>query len=201
MLKQKTSQIKFSILEMEYGRSLVKIDYEEDSQEFWISNFLSCDFFDLMEVMFWMNPNLYRAALEPLRKGPRSSFQYEESTKTWQLHWDLEGEDVYLQLTQLSDLPNGDIELTIKINDSEWIKAALRYKELCYSIVKAINDIMAKQGLLGINWTNENQDLNLRHFMHLKAYVMDLGDIDQCDGFTSYSKLEDDLKLIALRMP
>ena len=196
-----TPSVEFSIPEMEYGRSLVKIDFNNDSHEFWVANFLSCDFFDLMEVMFWMNEDLYREALETLRNNPRSRYSYDAKTKAWSLHWDLEGGDVYLTLSEKSPLPKGDVELKIDLNYDTWVQLTLPYKSLCYTVVKAINDIMAKQGLLGINWTNENQDLNIRHFLHLKAYVMDLGAIDECDGLTSRSNLENDLKLLAMPMP
>lgn len=196
-----TPSIQFSIPEMEYGRSLVKIDFNNESREFWVANFLSCDFFDLMDVMFWMNEDLYRDALETLRNKPRNRFSYDAEAKAWSLHWDLEGDDIYLTLTEKSELPKGDVELKIDLGGDILVQTTLPYKSLCYTVVKAINDIMAKQGLLGINWTNENQDLNIRHFLHLKAYVMDLGAIDEYDELTSYSKLENDLKLLAMPMP
>jgi hypothetical protein len=195
-----TCPVQFSISEMFYGHTLVKVDFGEKSDEFCVANYLDSDFFDLLDVLFWMNPDLYRECLEPLRTAPRSSFVYNSESKAYRLYWNLEGPDVYLTLRPVGTMPDGDVELKIEDNDSLWIQTVVPYKALCYTVVKAINDLMAKQGLLGMCWTNESKDLNLRHFLHLKAFALDLGPIDDCDGFTSYSKLEDDLKLVALPM-
>lgn len=196
-----TCPIQFSILEMYYGRTLVKVDFEGESDEFYIANYLDSDFLDLMQVLFWMNPKFYRENLESLRTAPRTTLIYDAETNSYKLYWNLEGPDVYVMLRPTAAMPEGDLELKIQVNDRLWIQTVVPYKALCYTVVKAINDLMAKQGFLGLCWTNESKDLNLRHFLHMKAFAMDLGSIDEFDDFTSYSKLEDDLKLLALPMP
>ena len=193
--------VQFSILQMVYGRTRVRVDFEGKSNEFNVANYLDSDFFDLMQVLFWMNPTFYRGALEILRTGPRNTASYDAPTNAFKLYWNLEGSDVYVTLHPVGEIPEGNVELKMEVDDNIWIHADVPYKALCYTVVKAINDLMAKQGLLGICWTNECKDLNLRYFLHLKAFVMDLGPIDEFDGFTSFSKLDNDLKLIALPMP
>lgn len=193
--------VQFSISEMFHGHTLVKVDFGEKSDEFCVANYLDSDFFDLLEVLFWMNPDLYREGLEPLRTAQRKSYVFKSESNSYWLYWNLEGSDVYLTLRPVGTMPDGNIELKIERDDEMWIQTIVPYKALCYTVVKAVNDLMAKQGFLGICWSNESKDLNLRHFLHLKAIAMDMGPIDDCDGFTSYSKLEDDLKLVALPMP
>lgn len=156
-----------------------------------------------METLYLIYPDSLKEALEYDRCNRKTHFTSKKSG-TKELYWDLDGRgDVYLTISAIpdSELPHGDIQLEIELNYEIWAQCIISYKALCYSVVKSINDIIAKQGLIGINWTNEKQDLNLRHFLHLKAFVMDLEPIDEFDGFTSYSKLENNLKLIALPMP
>ncbi len=193
--------VQFSILKMDFGHTLLKVDFEGKSNEFHIANYLNSDFFDLMQVLFWMNPAFYRESLETLRTGPSNTTSYDAPTDAFKLYWNLEGSDVYVTLHTIGEIPDGNVELKIEVNGNIWIQAVVPYKSLCYTVVKAINDLMAKQGLLGICWTNESKDLNLRYFLHLKAFAMDLDPIDAFDGFTSFSNLDNDLKLLDLPMP
>lgn len=193
--------VQFSILEMTCGHTLLKVDFGQESKVLTIANNSSCDFIDLMQWLFWVNPVFYRGSLGELRKLPGRAIIYETETDAYKLHWNSESSGIDLTLRPVGVIPDADVELKLAIDNDIWIQTAIPYKALSYVVVKAINDRMAKQGLLGIFWSKESTQFNLRPFLHLKAFAMDLGPIDEFDGFTSYSNLEDDLKLLALPMP
>lgn len=193
--------VQFSIPELDNGYTYVQIDFAQESEEFEVANYLANDFFDLLERLYRMNPKFHRDQPELTSDCPRDLLKHDGETNSYTLDWDLRGYYVYVTLRAIGTIPDGNVELKVTIDDSPWIKTTVTYKQLCYTIVKAVNDLMARQGFLGICWTNQKQDLNLQYFLRLKTFAMDLECSDQFNGLTSDSKLEDDLKLLAMPMP
>ena len=124
-----------------------------------------------------------------------------------ELHWDEEGSSSHWVFTR-EPTEDEDFELQIDIclrrGDEKNFSYKVRYKDFCYAVAKTCTEVIKSYGIYGYHHSTYEDDINLRHFLFVKAVALDCLDIrkltDNGDGLGESSSFEKEMELLMFDM-
>ena len=124
-----------------------------------------------------------------------------------ELHWDEEGSSSHWVFTR-EPTEDEDFELQIDIclrrGDEKNFSYKVRYKDFCYAVAKTCTEVIKSYGIYGYHHSTYEDDINLRHFLFVKAVALDFLDIrkltDNGDGLGESSSFEKEMELLMFDM-
>ena len=123
------------------------------------------------------------------------------------MHWDEEGSSSHWVFTR-EPTEDEDFELQIDIclrrGDEKNFSYKVRYKDFCYAVAKTCTEVIKSYGIYGYHHSTYEDDINLRHFLFVKAVALDCLDIrkltDNGDGLGESSSFEKEMELLMFDM-
>lgn len=94
-----------------------------------------------------------------------------------ELFWD--GEGAFIKWTMERPATNeNDFDVTITLDVSQEDESSytyqVKYKDLCYAVAKGVTELLVRYGLIGYYETTWMDDINIRHFLHIKEIALDM---------------------------
>ena len=86
--------------------------------------------------------------------------------------WDSEGSTCEWTIERLNSYSDKESNLRITIIRDEKVSFEIKYRDFCYAIVKAYNDILMKQGILGYHAGTFCYEFSIYKLLYLKAFLM-----------------------------
>lgn len=124
-----------------------------------------------------------------------------------ELHWDEEGSSSHWVFTR-DPTEDEDFELQIDIcihrDEEKHYSYKVRYKDFCYAVAKTYTEVIKSYGIYGYHYSTYEDDINLRHFLFVKAVALDCLDIrtlkDNGDRLGESTSFEKELELLLFDM-
>ncbi len=196
------------------GWAKARLHIGDDDFVFSIS-YIGAGINDLIERVYYLSPQLGHDdydynVMEYEDAEITSVVNGEEATRHWidipwktmPLVWDGEPDTVCWILERPVNLDSDfDVSITLDVHqdvDGEF-NYTVRYRDLCYAVAKAITDLIAEYGLIGVYESTWMTDINLRHFLKIKEIALDLQikkAHDSEDTDVVHTSLEEELKLL-----
>lgn len=175
------------------GWTDVYLNIGADKLYFIASNSMGSSFSELVETLYYLSTD---------------NDDYVELDKDFDgFTWDEEGASSTwrFELSPPYD-ENSMLKLAIDINrnESKHYEYEIKYKDMCYAVAKTLTNVLKSYGIMGYHRSTYTDDINMRHFLYLKAVALDYENIqkytDLGDGKGVASDFEKELELLLFDM-
>ncbi len=224
-LDKKECPLKIKI-DCDAGWSEVQFNYQDKILHFLISYCFDEQLDDLLETLYYLNPNvcdtadpnerLFEEWKEVVHKTGGYHYAYLSSSFMWNeepaankwtisrdfvesgdKEWDYSF-NLHIKIAKLTD-PDWDAEKSPEVYSFD-----IKYCDFCYAVAKAITEMIKKYGFYGYHMSTYNQDLNMRYLLSIKSIALNnfeavqLNNLPNNDGCASI--FEKELELLMFDM-
>ncbi len=169
------------------GWADVKLDIGDDRFDCVIS-YIGDSIHDLIERVYYLYPDWphdsydyrimeYYDEVETVSTidGATDKQVWSDVPKRTEMVWDGEGSSVKWTLERPATIENEfDVTLTLEVSqeDESARTYQVKYKDLCYALAKGVTEIFVRYGLIGYYESTWMEDINIRHFLHIKEIAL-----------------------------
>ena len=97
--------------------------------------------------------------------------------KKAEMIWDGEGSSIKWILERPATIESEfDVTITLEVSqeDESTHTYHVKYKDLCYAVAKGVTEVLVRYGLIGYYESTWMEDINIRHFLHIKEIALDM---------------------------
>ena len=160
------------------GWADVKLDIGDDHFDCMLS-YIGDSIHDPIERVYYLYPDWnhddYNSIMEydevPVKEV------WSDVPRRTELFWNGEGSSVRWTMERPATIEN-EFNVTIMLEVSQEEESShtyqVKYKDLCYAVAKGVTEILVRYGLIGYYETTWMEDINIRHFLHIKEIALDM---------------------------
>ena len=171
------------------GWADVKLDIGDDRFDCVIS-YIGDSIHDLIERVYYLYPDWphdsydyrimeYYDEVKPVSTidGATDKHVWSDVPKRTEMVWDREGSSVKWTLERPATLESEfNVIITLEVLQEEESARIyqVKYKDLCYAVAKGATEVLVWYGLIGYYESTWMEDINIRHFLHIKEIALDM---------------------------
>ena len=171
------------------GWADVKLDIWDDHFDCVLS-YIGDSIHDLVERVYYLYPDWshdsydyrimeYYDEVEDVSAidGVTDVYKWSDVPKRTKLFWDGEGSFVKWTMERPATIENDfDVTITLEVSQEDEYTHTyqVKYKDLCYAVAKGVTEVFVRYGLIGYYETTWMEDINIRHFLHIKEIALDM---------------------------